>query len=301
MAVYKRSFTTYDGPLTSERFRFAILSRYAFRSIFESRGNTSYFTACFFPHLVGLAFVYLRNNLEALRALGSGFPAAQMIEYFSVDGVFFARLLGAETWLTFFAIAIVGPGLVSPDLANNALPIYLSRPFSRAEYVAGKFATLAAIVSVMTWIPALFLVAIQVSLAGFGWLLDNPRIVVGIVVGSWIWTLTVSLIALAVSAWVKWKPVAVGSLFGVFFVGAAFGEVANNILSLNPRWGTLLNMRATMVMLWEWLLTGDPVYGGAGGTVGIPAWTGLLSMLTICALSLGLLAWKIRASEVVRG
>jgi ABC-2 type transport system permease protein len=301
MAVYKRSFTAYAGPLTNPRFRFSIPARYALQTIFESRSAMTLFTACFIPHLIALAFIYLRSNLGAVEQLDTGFPAAKILEYFSVDGMFFAWLLSVENLLTFFAIATIAPGLVSPDLANNALPLYLSRPFSKGEYIAGKFATLAALCSAMTWIPALLLVAAQVSLAGVGWIADRPRVIPGIVAGSCLWIVTVSLVALAISAWVKWKPVAIASLFGMFFVGAAFGEVANGILSLDPRWGTLLNLRLTMSMVWDWFLAGNDVYFGAGGTEGIPAWTGLVSMLSLSALSYGLLAWKIRASEVVRG
>src|SRR5262245_53567458 len=101
MAVYKRTFTAYDGPLTNERFRFTILSRYAFKTIFESRMTTSYFTACFFPHVIGLAFIYARNNLEALGSLGLGAGTTRVFEFLTVDGLFFARLLSIESWLTF--------------------------------------------------------------------------------------------------------------------------------------------------------------------------------------------------------
>ena len=44
---------------------------------------------------------------------------------------------------------LVGPVLVSPDLVNNALPLYFSRPFSRAEYVLGKVSVLALLLSLV--------------------------------------------------------------------------------------------------------------------------------------------------------
>jgi ABC-2 type transport system permease protein len=301
MAVFKRTFTAYQGPLTDQRFRFAILTRYAFRSLFESKMTTTLLTACIFPHVVALAAIYVRNNLDALSAALPGLPVKQALAFLSIDGTFFARLLTVEGWFTFIAIAMIGPTLVAPDLANNALAIYLSRPFSKREYVAGKFATLAALASVMTWIPAVLLLLVQTSLAGTEWFMSHKRVLLGIVLGSWIWILTVSLIALAISAWVRWKPVAIASLFGVYFIGPSFGEAVNRVFDLDPRWGTLVNMRVTMAMIWEWLLTGESVYMGNGGTQGIPAWTGLASMLTVCALSLLLLSRKIRASEVVRG
>ena len=55
--------------------------------------------------------------------------------------------------LALFLAAFVGPGQVSPDLANNALSLYLARPFSRAEYVLGKMSVLVILLSLMTWVP----------------------------------------------------------------------------------------------------------------------------------------------------
>ena len=36
--------------------------------------------------------------------------------------------------------ALSGPGLIAPDLANNALPLYFSRPLTRVDYVAARMA-----------------------------------------------------------------------------------------------------------------------------------------------------------------
>ena len=36
MAVYKRSYRGYTGPLTAEWSRFAIVPRYAYRGLFQS-------------------------------------------------------------------------------------------------------------------------------------------------------------------------------------------------------------------------------------------------------------------------
>ena len=55
--------------------------------------------------------------------------------------------------LAFVLTAFTGPGLISPDIANGALPLYFCRPFSRAEYVLGKTSVLAILLSQITWIP----------------------------------------------------------------------------------------------------------------------------------------------------
>jgi ABC-2 type transport system permease protein len=292
MAVYKRTFTSYEGALTPVPGRFMILPKYAFRTVLESKLLTAFLTLCFIPHLIALVLIYLRNNVAALELLAP--EAAQQFEFLPIDGVFFLSLFRAQSFLSFFLVSLIGPGLISPDLANNALPLYLSRPFSRSEYVLGKLAVLLSFASVLTWIPGLLLIGFQTSFAGFEWLGENMGLAAGIVAGSWIWMLTISLLSLALSAWVRFKPIASAALFGVFFIGAGFGEVINEILNLQPEWGTLLNMAWTMTLVWRWLLLGTAAMGG------LPAWAALVAMLTVCALSLLLLEKKIRACEVVR-
>ena len=136
----------------------------------------------------------------------------------SINVVFFMSLLGWQSMLALFLAAFIGPGQVSPDLANNALSLYLARPFSRVEYVLGKMSVLVILLSLMTWVPGLLLFGLQGYLEGWQWMQDHMRFAVAMFVGAWIWILILSLLALALSAWVKWKPAAGALMFGVFFV-----------------------------------------------------------------------------------
>jgi len=172
--------------------------------------------------------------------------------------------------------------------------------------LVGKLSVLLAVTSLITWIPGLLLIGIQANEAGLSWLSDNMRIPIGIFVGSWIWIITISLVALALSAWVKMKPAAIFALFGVFFIAGAFGNVANGMLELQPPVGRLIDMKATMDALWNWLLLGQSDFGmmrSRGRLIesGLPSWAALVSLASFAALSLVLLVKKIRACEVVRG
>ena len=93
-------------------------------------------------------------------------------------------------------VLIVGPPLVCTDLSHNGLPLYLARPIRRWEYVLGKASVLVILLSAVSWIPLLLMFFLQAYLAGNGWLWDNLRIGAGIFVGSWIWILVLSLLAL---------------------------------------------------------------------------------------------------------
>ena len=301
MAVYKRNYKRYEGALTGERWRFSILPRYAIATVFESKIFTSFFTLTLIPPLIAAGLIYVKQNIEALQSLN-----LQPLEFLAVDADFFLTLFTVQTVLSFFIVTYIGPGLVAPDLANNALPLYLSRPFTRAEYVMGKLAVLVALTSLVTWIPGLLVVGVQVNAAGFSWLLENLRLPVGILVGSWIWILTISLVALAISAWVKLRPIATATLFGIFFVAGGFGEAANQMLRLYPGWGSLLNLRTTMQRLWIWLFQPPEIYnelveGGFRQLAGLPVWSNFLALAVLSGLALLLLAKKIRATEVVRG
>jgi ABC-2 type transport system permease protein len=239
--------------------------------------------------LGGGSIIYLRNNLDALLTLE--IPPEV---FFTIDETFFATLMGIQSTLAFFIAALVGPGLVSPDLTNGALPLYLSRPFSRAEYSLGKFSVLAVMTSLITWVPGLILFLLQGSLAGDGWASDNLRIGFAVVAGAWAWILTVSLMALALSAWVRWRAVAGALLFAIFFVGAGVGSTFNAIL--NTDWGAMLNLSVVIAGLWEWLFTGDV----RTGVYPLPVWSAAASLAMVWAVSLLLLYRKVRAYEVVR-
>lgn len=300
MAVYKRNYKRFAGQLTGQFWRFAILPRYSFQTLFESKLLTSFFTLCLLPHLAGLVLIYLRYNVGAIRSLN-----VQFLQFLSIDGNFFLNIFEAETYLSFLLVTFVGPGLVAPDLANNALPLYLSRPFSKQEYIIGKLSVLMILTSLITWVPGLLLIAIQTNQAGLSWFWDNLRIPLGILLGSWIWIVTISLVALALSAWVKMRPAAIFALFGVFFIAGSFGNVANTMLDLKPAFGLLIDLQATMRALWRFLLLAQTDYGPAfvrGSFVdsGLPSWVSLISLLGFCGLALLLLMKKIRACEVVR-
>src|SRR5262245_61566287 len=130
MAVYKRSYKRYDGPLTDERWRFQILQRYALKTVFETKLNTIHLSIAFSPHIGAIVLLYRIGNLEAL----TGFVEAQSaLRFLSVDETFLFALYRIEAALSFVLIALIGPGLISPDVTNNALPLYFSRPFSRSE------------------------------------------------------------------------------------------------------------------------------------------------------------------------
>jgi ABC-2 type transport system permease protein len=286
MAVYKRTYRGYSGTLTPAWSRFLILFRYSRRNLFRSKFLTAFFVLCFFFPLLCLLGIYANDHLSAL------FAGKQIGgKLLKIDGQFFILYLSVQSSLAFILTAFVGPGLVSPDLANGGLTLYLCRPISRVEYVVGKLSVLAIVLSWITWIPGLLLFFVQASLSGWNWMIENFWIASGIVLGSWIWILSISLLALALSAWVKWRIAAGGLLLGVLFVGAGFAAAINNVLQTQQ--GYLLNVSRLINIIWQDLLhdSGDRALPAG------EAWFGILAFAAGCFY---LLMKKVKANEVVR-
>ncbi len=187
--------------------------------------------------------------------------------------------------------ALVGPSLVSPDLVNNALPLYLCRPFSRTEYVLGKMTVRAGLLSLATWVPGLSIFAVQCSLAGWDWTVDNAWIGGALLVGMMMWVLLLSLIALAISAFVKWRIAAGALLLGIFVAGAGFGTALNEIV--RTEYGSLVNLTLVMYTIWSGLF-------GLAPDTGLTVWEAWTVVAVVCAGCVWMLSKKVRAFEVVK-
>jgi ABC-2 type transport system permease protein len=286
MAVYRRTYTSYAGALTPAWSRFLVLFRYSRKNLFRSKFQTALFVLCFFYPLACVLIIYLAHNLSFLGefgTLGGGFV--------KIDNRFFLNFATVQGVMAFVLTAFTGPGLISPDLANGALPLYFCRPFSRAEYVTGKASVLAILLSQITWIPGLVLFAIQSSLAGPAWAWDHLWIAGSIILSSLIWIAVLSLLALALSAWVKWKIVAGALLLGVLFFGAGFGHAVNAVLHTES--GYFINI----VYLMGTVLTSLFRIESDGAISSAQAW---MALLIYCALCLVLLVRKVRAFEVIK-
>jgi ABC-2 type transport system permease protein len=287
MAVYDRVYRGYAGALRPAESRFLVLARYALQDVFGSRLFLGFFLLCFaWPAACGV-LIYLHYNFEALEVLG--IPIAELLR---IDARFFASyFLAPQLGFAFWLVLIVGPALISPDLRNNALPLYLSRPVDRTDYVLGKLLVLGLLTSAITWVPGALLFVLQGYLAGEGWLLQNLRIGVGLLVGSGVWILALSLLALAISSLVKWKPWARVFFLSLLFVGSAVGTVFREVLR---------DWRGSFFALWDSQEVVLAQLFGIETELAMPAWAGWSSFLTLSILSVLLLYRRIRAFEVVR-
>lgn len=292
MAVYEHTYKPYAGSLTPEWSRFLVIPRHAYRDVFGSKLFTGVFALCFVCPLVMAILIYLHHNLTAMAIF-----QIDLRDLAPINGFFFQIFVGVQTGLAFLLTVLMGPPLISRDLANNALPLYLCRPLSRAEYVIGKMSVLIILMSAITWVPGELLFLFQSYLEGAGWAGRNLWIAGAVFVGSWTWILLLALMSVTISAWVKWRLAASAALFGLFMISNAIGFTVNGVLQ--TRWGSLLNLTIIMKTIEDSLFR-DPNGMDLPNWMVLPTTAAWFMFALYLAMCLFLLTRKVRAYEVVR-
>jgi ABC-2 type transport system permease protein len=305
MAVLERSYKRYEGVLSPEWSRFLIIPRHAFRHVFRSKLFTGFYVLSFVTPLVFAILIYLRHNAEALAIMN-----LSVVNVLPIDARFFQAFVMAQGWVGFILALLIGPQQVSRDLTNNALPLYLSRPFTRTEYVVGKMSIVILLLSSITWVPGLILFLLQSYLEGWSWFSENIPIASAIFLGSVVWIILLALLTQTISAWVKWRIAASAGLIGLFFIPSVFAEILNQLLETH--WGHIISLAALIQNVWAGLFgtfvrQPSEVTRMRNGRVlssvlmsEPPLWASWMMLFLICALCLLLLSRKVKAYEVVK-
>jgi len=285
MGVYNHQYQLFKGPFTPVWTRFLIIPRYAFKRVFASRLFTGFYVLCYLPLLIFGSMFYVYHNSGIIEMMNI------QQDWIQIDADFFMQIIHVQTGVAFLVTLFLGPPLISPDLTDNALPLYLSRPFERRDYVIGKFAVIYLLTSGVTWVSSTLLFITQASMAGGTWFLDHFRILIGIFFSANIYIITIALLALALSAWLKWKTVAGFAMITLPLIALGMGAALDE--TLNIHWGKYLNMDRITDTIYSFFF-GLPYSNSMslGGCFFIVAFVAVISLL--------LLRIRIKAYEVIR-
>jgi ABC-2 type transport system permease protein len=262
-----------------------VLPRSAWRRLYQQRLVLLLTMLAFVWPLLCAGFIYLANHATLLEGLDPEFR-----QFVQVDAGFFAIFMYVQSAFAVFLAALAGPGLIAPDLANNALPLYFSRPLTRWTYALARLTVLVGMLSVVTWIPGVILFALQVGLAGGWWLQANWTLGAGMVAGFLLWLLILSLVAMAASAYVKWRLVAAGVSLAFFFILSGVAEMIDNVFRVT--WGHIIDPAWSVNQVWCALLGVAPPEGpGAGASA--------LALAALILLLVVVIERKLRPVEIV--
>ncbi|MFC1852474.1 ABC transporter permease subunit [candidate division CSSED10-310 bacterium] len=230
MAVYELGYRMWQGTHTPATSRFLVIPKYALKPVFKSRAFNWFYIGSFLSTVIFMAMLYVWHNLDVFKLLSDEHAEILSgIKYMKIDAEFFFIFFNIQSVLSFLIIFIVGPTLISVDMTNNALPLYLSRPFSKAEYILGKMSVLIILLSPITWVSGLIIYLFHCSLSVEPVFWAYIRIPIALFVSFWLLILFLSITILALSAYVKRKHVARGIYLSLFFILSGTGEVVNNI------------------------------------------------------------------------
>ena len=204
----------------------------------------------------------------------------------------FRDFLDKQGFFVFVVTVYVGAGLIANDRRANALQIYLSKPLLRSEYIAGKAAVLFAFLTLVTWVPAILLLFVQVMFAGsFAFLKANVFLFPAITVASLVQVLLATFTMLALSSLSKSSRYVAILYSGILFFTAALYGAMYGITggSTSFAW---LSLSANLTQVVDVIFRITPRYS-------VPWQVSLIIILGLIALSISVLERRVRGVEVV--
>ncbi len=212
MPIHDQGYRRYRGGRDATGLAWLVIARAGIKTMLSKRLFLGLLLFAYGPFLVRCVQLYLSTNFSQVAFLA---PTAQT----------FREFLEQQEIFIFFITIYVGAGLIANDRRANALQIYLSKPLTRVEYVAGKATTLAVFLLAATWLPALLLLFMQIMFAGsFAFVQKNAFLFPAITVYAFLQVILATFAMLALSSLSK-SARFVGIMYAgvIFFTDAIFG------------------------------------------------------------------------------
>ena len=212
MPIHDQGYRRYGGRRIPLGRAWAVIAAAGIRTVLSRRRFIGLLILAWIPFVVRSVQFYFSANLPQAAFLA---PTAET----------FREFLDQQQIFVFFITVSVGAGLIANDRRANALQIYLSKPLSRWEYVFGKLAILMAFLLLVTWVPAIALLIVQILFAGnFSFFRANLYLFPAITLFSFIEVIMVAASMLALSSLTnssRYVSILYAAL--IFFTPALFG------------------------------------------------------------------------------
>lgn len=278
MPIHDQSYRRYGGGKTSPGRAWTVIARAGIMNMLRKRAFLGVLIFAFLPFVVRAVQIYLATNFPQAAILA---PTAET----------FREFLEQQEFFLFIVTIYVGAGLIANDRRANALQIYLSKPLMRSEYIAGKAAVLFAFLMLVTFVPAMLLLLLQVLFAGsFTFLNANLFLFPAITVGALMQVLVATFTMLALSSLSKSSRY-VGILYAgvIFFSGAVFGVMYAITGDSSLSW---LSLSSSVSQMLDVIFRVKPRFA-------TPWPVSLTVIIGLIVLSISVLERRVRGVEVV--
>jgi ABC-2 type transport system permease protein len=278
MPIHDQGYRRYQGDRAAVGRAWQVIAQAGVRGIISQRKFLFLLLLAWAPFIVRAVQIYLASNFQQAAFLA---PRADT----------FREFLGQQGVFVFFVTIYVGAGLIANDRRANALQLYLSKPLTRFEYVAGKMAILFLFLLLVTWAPAISLLIVQIAFAGsFTFLAQHLFLLPAITLLALLQILLAATTMLALSSMSKSSRFVAVMYAGVmFFSSALFGAMRGITGRSSLAW---ISPTAALDQLGDVIFRLPPRYDVAPVVAG-------LTVLGLIALSVFILERRVRGVEVV--
>jgi ABC-2 type transport system permease protein len=278
MPIHDQSYRRYRGGKAMPGQAWLVIARAGILSMLRKRAFLGLLLVAWSPFVVRAVQIYVTAN----------YPQVAM---FAPTAETFRQFLEQQDFFVFIVTIYAGAGLIASDRRANALQIYLSKPLMRSEYIAGKAAILFAFLMLVTFVPAMLLLLLQVMFAGsFEFLQKNLFLFPAITVASLLQAMLATFTMLALSSLSKSsRYVAILYAGIIFFTGAIYGAMLAITGSTKLSW---LWLSANLSQVVDVIFRLKPRYA-------TPWPVSLVVILALIVLAISVLERRVRGVEVV--
>jgi len=217
MPIHDQGYQRYLGSRGAIGQAWRVMTRAGVMSVVTKRVFIGMMLWAWVPFIVRAVQIYLSATFTL--------PA-----FLEPKGEMFREFLDQQGLFVFFMTIYVGAGLIANDRRANALQLYLSKPMTSAEYIAGKLAILFLFLISVTFVPAMILLLTQAVFAGnLTFIRNNLYLVPAITLYSVVLVLLASTTMLALSSMSKSSRFVAVMYAGLFFFTLALFNALRGI------------------------------------------------------------------------
>jgi ABC-type transport system involved in multi-copper enzyme maturation permease subunit len=278
MPIHDQSYRHFGGKRDEPGKAWMVIAAAGIRNMIRKRTFIGLLLFAWLPFVVRAVQIYVSSNFPQAALLA---PTAET----------FREFMDQQTPFVFFVTIYVGAGLIANDRRANALQIYLSKPLMRAEYIAGKLAILATFLMLVTLVPGILLLLVQIAFAGsFEFARKNMFLFPAITLAGMLQVLLASFTMLALSSLSKSaRYVAILYAGVLFFTKAMFGALALITGGTRVAW---VSFSDNLTQVVDVIFRLRPRYE-------VPWIVSLVVIIALMVLSASILERRVRGVEVV--
>ena len=278
MPIHDHGYARYTGTRIPPGRAWTVIARAGIRRMLSVR-----------PFLFVLLFAWLQFFVRAVMIyLAANVPQMEII---ATSPVTFRDFFDQQGFFVFVVAVYVGAGIIANDRRANALQIYLSKPLTRAEYVAGKLAVVMTFLLFVTWVPAMLLLLLETMFSGsLSFVREHAFLIPAITLYGFLYVLLAAITILALSS-LSTSARYVGMLYAgaVIFSDVVFDALRIATGSSGMSW---LSFGASLAQVGDVIFRVEPRYDTPWGV-------SLLAVAALIGVSAWVLARRVRGVEVV--